>query len=84
MNGFTSAFNRAKHTAELSDRDLHFHDLRGTAATRFYIAGLSRDEVADLMGWEHEHVTRILNRYVSRAETTRKIIRKLNKADVEQ
>jgi hypothetical protein len=36
------------------------------------------------MGWEREHVTRILSRYVSRAETTRKIIRKLNKADVEQ
>jgi integrase len=84
MNGFTSAFNRAKHTAELSDRDLHFHDMRGTAATRFYAAGLSGDEVADLMGWEREHVTRILNRYVSRAETTRKIIRKLNNADREQ
>jgi integrase len=79
-NGFSSAFNRAKHAAGLSDRNLHFHDLRGTAATRFYRAGLSKDEVADVMGWERDHVARIITRYVSRSENTRKIIRKLNKA----
>src|SRR5262249_18609528 len=33
-----SAFVRAKTAAGMDDRDLHFHDLRGTAATRFYIA----------------------------------------------
>ena len=37
-NGFGTAFNRAKIGAAMADRDLHFHDLRGTAATRFYIA----------------------------------------------
>jgi hypothetical protein len=40
-NGFGTAFNRAKITARMNERDLHFHDLRGTAATKFYVAGLS-------------------------------------------
>jgi integrase len=38
-NGFGTAFNRAKIRAGINKRDLHFHDLRGTAATRFYVAG---------------------------------------------
>ena len=38
-DGFGTAFNKAKINAGMADRDLHFHDLRGTAATQFYIAG---------------------------------------------
>jgi integrase len=33
-DGFGSSFNKAKIAAGLADRDLHFHHLRGTAATR--------------------------------------------------
>jgi integrase len=51
-NGFGTAFNRAKIGAGMADRNLHFHDLRGTAATRFYIAGLSERVIAEIMGWE--------------------------------
>ena len=40
-NGVKTALNRAKKGAGMADRDLHFHDLCGTAATRFYVAGLS-------------------------------------------
>src|SRR6185312_5641221 len=46
-NGFGTAFNRAKIAAGMSDRDLHFHDLRGTAATWFYTAGLSERVIAE-------------------------------------
>ena len=38
MNGFEAAFNRAKRRAGIVG--LRFHDLRGTAATRFYSADL--------------------------------------------
>jgi hypothetical protein len=38
VNGLGTAFNRAKIGAGVGARDLHFHDLRRTAATRFYIA----------------------------------------------
>ena len=44
-----SAFTRAKAAAGF-DRDLHFHDLRGTAATNFYTAGLSERVIAEIMG----------------------------------
>jgi integrase len=77
-NGFTTAFNRAKRAAGLQDRDLHFHDLRGTAATRFYIAGISERVIAEIMGWEEDHVRRIIRRYVGRAAATRALIRQLN------
>ena len=39
VEGFGSSFNKAKIDAGMSERDLHFNDLRGTAATKFYIAG---------------------------------------------
>jgi hypothetical protein len=48
-NSFGSAFNRAKIDASMEDRDLHCHDLRGTAATRFYIAGPSVRVSAHIM-----------------------------------
>jgi integrase len=79
-NGFGTAFNRAKARAGMSDRDLHFHDLRGTAATRFYTADLKQREIAEIMGWEEEHVDRIIRRYVGRTAATNAVIEKLRAA----
>jgi integrase len=79
VSGFTSAFNRAKHAAGMADRNLHFHDLRGTAATRFYTAGLSERVVAEILGWREENVARIIRRYVDRAALTKQIVRQLNR-----
>jgi integrase len=77
-DGFGSSFNKAKIDAKLADRDLHFHDFRGTAATRFYVAGLSERVIAEIMGWEEEHVAKIIRRYVDRTAATKAIIRQLN------
>jgi integrase len=77
-DGFGSSFNKAKITAGMADSNLHFHDLRGTAATKFYVAGLSERVIAEIMGWEEEHVTRIIRRYVDRTAATKAIIRQLN------
>jgi integrase len=77
-NGFGSSFNKAKIIAGLADQDLHFHDLRGTAATRFYVAGLSERIIAEIMGWEEEHVVKIIRRYVGRSAATKALIRQLN------
>jgi integrase len=78
LDGFGSSFNKAKINAGLTGRDLHFHDLRGTAATNFYIAGLPERVIAEIMGWEEEHVARIIRRYVDRSAATRAIIQHLN------
>lgn len=73
-----NAFGRAKSEAGFAD--LHFHDLRGTAATRFYLAGLSDPAViAEIMGWEQAHVARIIRRYVDRGAIIKAAIAKLNK-----
>jgi integrase len=80
VDGFGSSFNKAKIDAGLAESDLHFHDLRGTAATRFYTAGLPERVIAEIMGWEEEHVARIIRRYVGRSAATKAIIQQLNKS----
>ena len=67
----------AKNAAGLTA--LHFHDLRGTAATRFYTAGLHERVIAEIMGWEEEHVAKIIRRYVDPNAATKAIIEQLNK-----
>ena len=80
--GFNGSFQRAKTAAGLGPADgvnLHFHDLRGTAATRFYKAGLSKRVIAEIMGWKEESVEQIIHRYVDRTAATRAVIAQLNK-----
>lgn len=79
-DGFGSSFNTAKKNAGIADRDLHFHDLRGTAATKFYIAGLPIRVIAEILAWSEDQVERIIRRYVGRAVATKEAIRQLNEA----
>ena len=79
-DGFGSSFNTAKKEAGIADKDLHFHDLRGTAATKFYIAGLSIRVIAEILAWSEDQVERIIRRYVARAAATKEAIRQLNAA----
>ena len=78
--GFTSSFAGAMQDAKMGDRDLHFYDLRGTAATRFYLAGLSERVIAEIMGWEEETVSRIIRRYVDRQAAVKATILQMQKA----
>jgi integrase len=72
-----TVFGRARDRAGVRD-ELHFHDLRGTAATRFYLAKIDERTIAEIMGWGEEHVARIIRRYVNRAAATRQVIKLLN------
>jgi integrase len=76
---FATGFTRVKRKAGLGE--LHFHDLRGTAATKFYLADLSRREIAEILGWSEEQVDRIIRRYVGRSAATKALIRRLNKLE---
>lgn len=80
-DGFGSSFNKAKKSAGLAERDLHFHDLRGTAATTFYQAELSKRVIAEILGWEEDHVDKILYRYVDRHSATVAAIKQLQEAE---
>jgi integrase len=76
ISGFATAYQRTK----LKDRDLHFHDLRGTAATKFYVAGLSIRVIAEILAWSEDQVERIIRRYVARTAATKAAIQQLNEA----
>lgn len=78
--GFGASFTKAKAIAWPQGENLHFHDLRGTAATKFYIAGLPEREIAEIMGWEEESVSKIIRRYVDRQAAIKERIRRLNEA----
>lgn len=62
--GFGSRFNDAKQASGI-DRTLH--DVRGTFATRCMIAGLTDQEIANILGWETQDVAAIRAKYVSDA-----------------
>jgi integrase len=78
-NGFQSSFIKAKNAAGITG--LHFHDLRGTAATKFYVAELSERVIAEIMGWDEDHVAKIIRRYVGRSAATKAIIAQLNRTE---
>jgi integrase len=79
-SGLSTAVQRVKAAAKWEERDLHFHDLRGTAATKFYIGGLSVRVIAEVMAWEEETVEKIIRRYVGRNAATKALIAQLNEA----
>jgi len=64
----------------LSDTELHFHDLRGTAATNFYRAGFTSREIAQTLAWTEERVERLIDRYVKRDEILKDRIRRMDKS----
>ncbi|MET4337025.1 MULTISPECIES: site-specific integrase [unclassified Bradyrhizobium] len=79
-NGFGTSFDDAKIAAKLKEADLHFHDLRGTAATNFYIAGIPIRSIAEIMAWDEDSVEKIIRRYVNRTALTRALIEQMNDA----
>lgn len=80
-DGFNSSFHKANTKAGLGEENLHFHDLRGTTATRFYLAGIEKRTIAEIMGWEEDHVERIIYRYVGRSAAIMATIAKLNQTN---
>jgi integrase len=76
-DGIGTGFIRAKKKAGIGD--LHFHDLRGTAATKFYAAGLPLRVIAEILGWTEGSVDNIIHKYVDRTAATKAVIRLLDK-----
>jgi len=73
--GFGASWNKAVTKAAI---DKHFHDLRGTAATRLFRAGLKPREIAGVMGWAEAHVEALIDKYVKRDEVMKDMIRRLD------
>ena len=83
-SGFGSSWNKAIAKADIEGK--HFHDLRGTAATRLYVALRRGDvsdrqakrEIAEIMTWSEAQVERLIDRYVNRDELLKDRIRRLD------
>lgn len=76
-SGFGASWNTALKAAGIT---LHLHDLRGTAATKFYAWGLSFREIAEIMTWEEDRVEILINTYVKKNELLKDRIRRMNEA----
>ena len=74
----TQAFWRA---AKALNIDKNLHDLRGTAVTRYILAGLTDEEVGEMVGWEPKRVLQVRRRYVDRNQIAKGIIARIEKAD---
>jgi integrase len=79
-SGFGSSWNKTLKAAKLAEADLHFHDLRGTAATRMFLADLSIREIAEILAWSEDRVERLIARYVKKDELLRDRIRRMDEA----
>lgn len=73
--GFDASFRPAKLKAGI---DLHFHDLRGTAATRMYMAGLTVREISQMFTWGEDKVERLIDTYVKKDEIMLDRIRRID------
>jgi integrase len=80
-DGFGSSWWKLIQVAGLRDKGLRFHDFRGTAATRFFLAQLTLREIAEILGWSEDRVEKIINRYVKRDEILKDRIRRLEEAE---
>lgn len=75
--GFGSSFQKAKKRVGI---DKHFHDLRGTAATRMYVGGLTEREIAEIFTWSEDYVAAMIRKYVKKDELLLDRIRRLDEA----
>lgn len=76
--GFDASFRPAKLKAGI---DHHFHDLRGTAATRMYMAGLTVREIAEMFTWSEDQVERLIRVYVKKDEILLDRIRRIDELE---
>jgi len=79
--GWGTDWNKALHKSGLIEEGLHFHDLRGTAATKFFKAGFSEGEIAVFLAWSEKNVARIIAKYVNREAILKERIERMNAAN---
>ena len=77
QSGFKASWAHAMAKAWPDGWQLHFHDLRGTAATNFYLVGFTEREIAQTMGWSEKRVQALIDRYVKRDLIVAEMVRRL-------
>lgn len=81
-DGFKTMFAKAKTAAGITG--LRFHDLRGTAATRLFLAGSPKRDIATIMGWSEAAVDALLTKYVSGDAVALDLLSRMNQKRASQ
>ncbi len=63
---------------------LRLHDLRGTAATRLFLAGSPKRDIATIMAWKEETVDALLTKYVSGDAVALDLLSRMNQKPAPQ
>lgn len=63
-HSFRCKFNKIKNGYGDQFRDLHFHDSRGTAATRLAVAAVPLDQIASITGHKESNIGMLVERYL--------------------
>lgn len=74
--GLSRAFTKALRKIGVEGKS--FHDLRGTAATNYALAGFDKEEIAEFLGWSETSVKQIIKRYVGRDALVQSRVVRLN------
>lgn len=74
-DGLQTMWQRAMKKSGVTGK--HFHDLRGTAATKFCLSGLNDNQIAAIIGWKPNRVAEIRARYVDREMIVQGVIDQL-------
>lgn len=78
-NNFSDRFRSI--CSELGIAGRHFHDLRGTAITRFAELGLTAEQISSVTGQSLKTITTILERYIARtAKMARTVIQRVDES----
>jgi len=75
-NGLRSSFDKAKLKAGIENR--HWHDLRGTAATKLFEMGVPEADIAIWMAWSPTRLQPILDMYVAHDRVSQRILKSMN------
>lgn len=75
--GFSAVVDVARGKAGIKGKTLH--DLRGTFATRLMRAGVTDDEIDEILGWEPGKSTAIRRKYISRKAVVLSVVERLRK-----
>jgi integrase len=76
-DGLKTMWGRAMKQSGVEGK--HFHDLRGTAATKLCLFGLSDNEIAAIIGWKPGRVAEIRARYVDREMIIQGVVDRIEK-----
>lgn len=81
IDGLSSSFYGARKKSGIR-KNLHIHDLRGTAATKFFAINVELSDIAQILAWEEKSVRSIIKKYVGKDALKARVLNRITTASV--